>query len=141
MYRGLLNVIACCCLLAGWGSYTAHNWWGTILYPLAGFYWLFLRRWDRRWAIARQFRQRPNKDEMIEYIFTDDGLCIHTSGSESKSVWDVIFKVARTKQGFLIFPSASIFYWLPFHAFAGPEQVEKLDQILKARVPRYSLTK
>ena len=142
VFRWILSFIAVLAILAGWGSYTEGGLsWRAVLFPLLGIYWLFLHRWDRRWTVRRHFRKRPDKDMTIEWTATENDFCIKTPESEARSTWKLIASATRTREGFLLYPNEGLFYWLPFHAFSSPDQIDRLEQILQQHVFRYTRTR
>jgi hypothetical protein len=142
IYRWGISFIAVCSLLAAWGYYTQKGLsLGAFFFAFGGVYWLFFRGYDRRWAIRRSFRKRPDQDMAIEWAVTEDDYRVKSKESESRSTWKMISKVARTPKGFLVYPNATLFYWLPFHGLSDQGDIEKLEQIFRQHVPQYVMTK
>lgn len=138
-YRAGLVFISLMAILAGWGYYHAHGWSiQTFLFPLGGIYFLFLRKYDARWAIRRHFKKRPDRNAQIVWTLNDDALQIKTGESESKQNWTQISKVRKARSGFLLYPNETIFYWLPVTAFLSEDDRARTETLLRSKVKDFA---
>ena len=96
-------------------------------------YFLFLRRLEARWWRRRRFAKRPDRDAMIEYRVSPDGLSSVCEGlGESDNSWRTFSRCARTPEGLLLYLNEEMFIWLPSHGFRAPEEVERCAQLVEA---------
>jgi hypothetical protein len=139
-FRGLAYfVLGGILLISSWSLFT----YGFALPSFAmlafSFYFLFLLRLEARWWHLRRFRIRPDRDALVEYALSDDGISAKAEGlAESRSTWAAVFRVLRTPEGFLVYPNESVMYWLPRDGFAAAGAMEALDSLFRAKVPRYA---
>ena len=134
-YRVGLGFIALMAILAGCGHY-ASNGWGipSVLFPLGGVYILFLRKFAKRAALRRHFKRRPDQNTEIVWTMSDDHLHIKTRETECQSKWSQIASVRRARNGFLLYPNETMFYWLPFHALPDEAKREAAETLLREKI-------
>jgi hypothetical protein len=137
--RGGIVFLSLMAILGGWAFYQ-HDGWGipAILLPLAGVYFLFLRKYDVRWGIRRHFAKRPDKGLQIVWTFADDGARTWTAEAESRRNWSQISKVRKARDGFLLYPNDTMFHWLPFTALASDQDRAHLEELLRTKVPDFA---
>jgi len=139
VYRAGLIFLSLMAVLAGWGYYLAHGWSVlTFLFPLAGVYFLFLRKYNVRWAIRRHFRKRPDRNAQVVWTIDENALQISTGESESKQNWTQISKVRRARNGLLLYPNDMIFYWLPISAFQSDDDRARAETLLRSKVKDFA---
>ena len=135
VFRLGLVCIALLAILAGWGYYLSLGWGiPSILFPLIGVYILFLRKYDKRAAIRRHFKRRPDRNTEVVWTMQDDDLHIKTHESECRSKWSQIASVRKAHNGLLLYPNEAIFCWLPFHALPDESQREAVEALLREKV-------
>jgi hypothetical protein len=133
-YRVGLVFLALMAILAGWGYYSSRGWGiPSVLFPLGGVYILFLRKFDKRAAIRRHFKRRPDRNTEIVWTMTSDDFHIKTHETDYHSKWSQIASVRRARNGFLLYPNETMFYWIPFHALPD-EQREAAETLLREKV-------
>ena len=142
-YRAGLTFLSLMAILAGWGYYHSHGWATfTILYllfPVAGIYFLFLRKYDARWALCRHFKKRPDRDAHIVVTLGEDTYCIKSEEAESKQKWSQISKVRKARNGFLLYPNDMIYYWLPLTAIASEADRVRTEELLRNKVRDFAI--
>lgn len=134
-FRVGLIFLALVAVLAGWAYYSS-NGWGVpaVLFPLGGVYILFFRRLDKRAAIRRHFSRRPDRDTEVVWTLRDEYLHIKTSDSEFQTAWSQIATVRKARNGLLLYPNETTFYWLPFHALSSEGQREATETLLRDKI-------
>jgi len=85
----------------------------------------------------RQYSQRSEKDAVVTWEFFSDHLDIKTPASASIMEWKIISRAIRTPQGFLLYQSENVFFWLPVHAFRNPQDVEAFAELVESRVRQF----
>lgn len=138
-YRAGLIFLSFMAILAGWCSYhtrglSIH----TVVFPLAGIYFLFLRKYDLRWTLRRQFGRRPDKNAPTVWKLDENALRITTAESDSKQNWSLIGKVRKAHNGFLLYPIDTLFYWLPMTAFANEDVRRQTEELLRNKVKDFA---
>jgi len=139
-YRIGLTFIALMAILAGWGYYSS-NGWGipAMLFPFGGVYILFLHKYDKRAALRRHFKRRPDKNTEIAWTLRDDNLHIKTSDTDFHSAWSQISSVRKSRNGLLLYPNETLFYWLPYHALSDAAQREAVETLLREKVEDFKV--
>jgi hypothetical protein len=102
------------------------------LLAMGGFLWLLIA--NRLRAVAKAFETFPDRNSEFRYQIDPDRLIVETAGSRTETAWFRIAKYVRSNKGFLLYPQPSQFYWLPFHGFADPADIERCDQLLASQV-------
>jgi hypothetical protein len=138
-FRAVLIVLALLAILAGWGFYRIRGWSApTVLAPLVGIYFLFLRKFEVRWAVRRHFRKRPDRNTQVVWTFGEDALQIRTGNSEARQNWNQISKVRKARHGFLLYPNDTIFYWIPATAFGSDADRTRAEALLRDKVADFA---
>jgi hypothetical protein len=93
------------------------------------------------WLAKRTFRYRfgklPYRDSEVAWVFTDDGLAAHGDGFTESLSWNKIYRLVDTTDGFLIYPQAMMYYWVPFSGFGNNSEVEDVRQVARSKVMTY----
>jgi len=138
-YRAGIIFLSLMAILAGFASYHTHGWSPpTYMLPIAGVYFLLLRKYDVRWGLRRHFKKRPDKNAQVVCTLDDNALQIKTSESESKQNWNQISKVRKARNGLLLYPNDTIFYWLPFTAFVSDNDWTRAEELLRNKVKDFA---
>jgi hypothetical protein len=90
-----------------------------------------------RRAALKIYAQKPDRDMEVTWIITDDGVRTRTELASSENTWAFFQKVLRVRDGFLLYPGASVFHWLPMHAFRNPGDMERFAELAKSKVREY----
>jgi len=134
-FRVILIFLSCLAILVGWCAFNTRGWSvPAVLLPLVGIYFLFLRKYDVRWAVRRHFNKRPDRNTNVTCILAEYGLHITTDGGEGKQSWAMILKVRKGTKGFLIYPNDRIYYWLPYIAFSSTDERGRAEVLLRNKI-------
>jgi len=106
----------------------------------AGLYILFYLRLLRPWIIRRQFAKRPDRDSEIEWRISANAIHARGAHSNSEFTWPALAKVVQTPAGFLFYPTAQIFHWLPRHAFSSDMDYERLSLLAQQHAMAFHRT-
>ena len=90
---------------------------------------LFCFRVLQPWLLRRQFSKRPDGAAGIEWRISDEGLKSSTPNGKGEQNWAAFLKVVQTPSGFIFYPTAQIFQWLPRSGFASDSDFDRLAQI------------
>lgn len=137
IFRLLLLLVGICMLFVGLFLLGESKTLLRVYLGLAGAYIVFLRRPIATLVLRKQFAKRPDRNIEVRFEASDDGMKCSTEHSNSSFRWNLVSKVRRYKDGFLIFPVPKIFHWIPNHAFASPDEVEAMSEIFKRNVKDY----
>ena len=139
-YQAGLIFLALMAIFAGWVYYSTEGWGiPAVLLPLGGVYVLFLRRLDKRIALRRQFKRRPDRNTTVVWTMRDDDFQLKTSNTDCRSDWSQITRVRKARNGLLLHSGTLTFCWLPFHAFSTDEQREAAEALLGKKVKDFKL--
>jgi hypothetical protein len=89
---------------------------------------LFFRR-----IRVRMFERMPDRNSEILVQIYPDRLVIETGAARTETAWSRIASCTRTDEGFLLHLQPGAFYWLPFHGFTGPANIERVEQLLRSQ--------
>jgi len=137
-FRRFMPVLGVLILLSGVVSIYQHpSSWGSLI-PLVIFGGVFLALpfWIRR-AALKMYAQKPDRDMEVTYEISESGIRSKTSLAASENSWAFFQKVVRERDGFMLYPSGSMFHWLPMHAFRDPEDIERVVDLAKSKVKEY----
>jgi hypothetical protein len=95
---------------------------------------LFARR-----TALKIYAQKPDRDMEVTWDISDDGIRSKTELASSENTWAFFQKVLRVREGFLLYPSGSIFHWLPMHAFRNTGDAERFAELAKSKVRDYDV--
>lgn len=90
----------------------------------------------RRMAI-KHYASRPDRDRMVSWEFSQDGIVSKTEVSSAKLEWRMLARVLQTKKGFLFYQNEQVFEWVPTHAFRNPADADALADLARSRVKRF----
>ena len=91
---------------------------------------------SNRRTLENQFAKTPNRNAEFRYQILPNQLICETSGLRIEFAWFRITSFIRTDKGFLVYLHPMEFYWLPFHGFADPADIERANQILAREIPQ-----
>lgn len=94
----------------------------------------------RRMAL-KHYASRPDRDRLVSWEFSQDGIVSKTEISSSKMEWRMLSRVLQTKRGFLLYRNEQVFEWVPAHAFRSPGDIDALAEMARARVKRFDMGK
>lgn len=140
LFRVMLQAIAIMALLVAWLFYRLEGISApVIILPIVGIYVLFFHRMDRHIMVRHHFRKRPDRDVEICWTLDESSLDIQTPGTDYRAQWAQISKAFKAKEGFLIYPHDTLFFWLPFSAFENEEQRNMAETILREKVKTFKM--
>lgn len=126
-------------ILSAWSLVTYGFAVSPLVLLLVSIYFLVLLRFEARMRHRRQFHRRPDRDALLEYRLSDEGIAFEAEGlAESQVTWAAVFKALRVPDGTILYPHEQVMFWLPQSGFSSPGAMEALDRLLRAKVPRYS---
>jgi hypothetical protein len=124
-------------IIVGVGSFaTAGLTFQTFLLPIVGIYLLFFENVLIVYLVRRNFNKKLDNEQTLNFTISDDGFKSKGVDIEWASNWNGVRLVRKVKEGYLVYPGA-IAYWLPFHAFATPEDQAKAEELLMSKVPDF----
>ena len=134
----LSTVLGVMCLVGGAVSLYRRDigWRGFLFVVLCGAGWLSVPLFIRRTAL-KSYAQMPDRDMEVTWDISDDGIRSKTEVACSENTWAFFQKVRRVQEGFLLYPSGSIFHWLPIHAFRDTADAERFAELASSKVRDY----
>ena len=93
--------------------------------------------WFTKRTFRSQFKKLPYIDSAISWTFTDDAFSSEGEGFQASLDWTKVHKLVDTTDGFLIYPQALLYYWVPFRGFADPSDIEAVRQVAMSKVKTY----
>ena len=84
----------------------------------------------------RQYKKLPNFNKQIEWTFNEKGLLNSSEGFEGRQDWSNMYEAIIMKDGFLIYPQALLFYWIPKNAFKESEEFEQVVNFVEKGVKK-----
>ena len=137
LYR-FLTVIGVLILLSGVVGLCQRTtgWLGFLFTVLLSSFFFSVPLFARRTAL-KLYAQKPDRDMVVTWDISDDGIRSKTELASSESTWAFFQKVFRVREGFLLYTSGSIFYWLPMHAFRDTADAERFAELAKSKVRDY----
>lgn len=94
-----------------------------------------------RLILIMQYRKRPDKDILVSWRITPERLNVQSAHGQSEFTWEALVLVARTPEGFLLYPIPQIFHWLPMDGFADAAAVEAFAEIAAKKAKKYTVVK
>jgi hypothetical protein len=88
-------------------------------------------------AVLKSYAKRPDKDLVIAYELSEEGISSKTDVASSNFLWRTIQRVLRTGDGFLLYLTDTQVQWLPAHGFQVPADTDRLANLAKAKVGDY----
>ena len=106
---------------------------GLTAMPIAGIfgslYFYVLRKPFTRYWTRREFSKRNDSGLMISYHFANGRILVNTEQGHSDSSWKAISKVLQTPEGFLLYPTSEIFYFIPNRGFRDPDDLARFAEL------------
>jgi hypothetical protein len=138
-FRIAANTIAILAMFAGIYRIVVFGW---AFFPVAifagGFYWLFIRRYDMAWSVRRRFKKRPDRDKIVNWKINEHKLHSSVEGiGESTVIWESFLKVVHGPNGFLFYPNNQMYNWFPHSAFQDQHEIEKFEELAKAKINQF----
>ena len=93
---------------------------------------LVFLRFVQPWLIRRQFAKRPDRDTDIEWHVASDKIKNRNAHGAAEFAWSALTKVVQTPEGFLFYPTAQIFHWLPRHGLASDADFQRLSELARS---------
>lgn len=97
----------------------------------------FLIRPVLEWFTARSFKKSPFYDEEIQIEITDDGYHATSPRQDVMLKWSAFTKVDHFRDGFLLYQGPQVCNWLPLSSLHDPSEAKALEELLRAKIPRY----
>lgn len=91
--------------------------------------------------IRRQFARRRDRDGEVKWRISADRLHVETKNGTSDFAWAALVKVVQSPDGYLLYPTAQMFHWLPRHGFAGDDDFARIAELAQPRVPEFHRTR
>lgn len=89
---------------------------------------------------ARKYLQRnPSVAGPITYVFSEAGIEISTSQSQSQLKWTVIREARETSSQFLLYPQTVIAHIVPKRFLNDPSDSDTLRTFIRANVKKFKL--
>ncbi len=110
----------------------------TIIGLLFAIYLLFMGKYELHWIIRRKFRTQAEIEMTANFTFSEETLKIEDDDACDVAKWRRVRRIRKGKDGYLIYFKV-VALWLPFHAFATPEDRERAEELFKAKVPDFKM--
>lgn len=136
-FRVMFTALGVCMLLSAVFLFGEGDAWLRVYVGIFGAYLAFFRRPLARVFVRHQFAKRPDKNISIRFEATEEGMSWSSPDSSSSFRWNLLAKVRRYEDGFLIFPNNRIFHWIPDHSLASADEVRALAEIFERNVKDY----
>jgi YcxB-like protein len=99
-----------------------------------GIYWFVFRSLDRRWAVRRQFKKRPDRDVELEWRIDANKIQMHSALGQSEVQWQAFTKMLRTPAGVILYPNDQIYHLLPRRGFESDAEFERFVVLAKSKI-------
>jgi len=99
---------------------------------IAGFIFL-LTACFMRWELWRRAKRLININNHYKWEINDKELKSSTEGSETRFVWEKLFKIHEREEGFLLFTQKHLAYWLPKKGFKSEADIELFCRLVKSK--------
>jgi hypothetical protein len=70
---------------------------------------------------------------MVRWEFYPERVITATEASSTEFQWRMFPQVVQTSTGFLLYLNDRAFHWIPIHAFADPEDVNRLSRLIQCQ--------
>jgi hypothetical protein len=91
-----------------------------------------------KWRSRRIFRTMAGGGKtFVDWSLGPDQVTVRTGLSAATFFWPAFVKVVETREGFLFYHQASLFNWIPGHAFASEAELKRFIELARARATRY----
>jgi YcxB-like protein len=87
-----------------------------------------------RTAALKAYAKKPDKDLVVAYELSEEGLSCKSDVASSNLLWRAIPKVQRLAEGFLLYVTDTQVHWLPNHGFQVPADADRFAGLAKAKV-------
>jgi len=108
---------------------------GLLFTLFFGAFFFSIRLFTRR-AVLKLYAQKPDRDMEVTWEISDDGIRAKTELMASENKWAVFQKAVKAKEGFLLYPSSSMYHWIPMRAFRDGD-AERFAELAKEKVKDY----
>lgn len=98
--------------------------------------WLASFPWWRRRITRRVFLQSLERDQLIQWTISPEGLTVATPSSRLETDWTTVTRVVRSDAGFLLY-FGSFARWIPVTAFGAAGDQDQLAQWATQRCPAF----
>ena len=88
------------------------------------------------WSIKRQLRKSPFKGEEIEVSVSEESVDLSSSLAKTSLKWGIFTKVVRFEDGFLLFQSAHVFFWMPYSGLRAGN-IQQLEELVRRHIPEH----
>ena len=87
---------------------------------------------------SRSFNKLNYEHKQVEWEIGQDKI-VHRmiNLAESTLSWDLVYGIADTPEGFLLYPQQNIFYWLPKEAFESKEDIAQFAYLAQDKVKKW----
>jgi hypothetical protein len=90
-----------------------------------------------RRAILKAYAKRPDRDMVLNYEMSEEGLSSRNDVASTDLQWRAIVKAVRTVDGFLLYISDMQIHWLPVRGFQDAADVNRFADLSKRKVRDY----
>jgi len=91
-----------------------------------------------RRMVLKAYAKKPDKDLVITYQVSGEGLLCKSEVASSDMLWRVLGTVLRTADGFLLYVSDTQVHWLPVRGFQDPADLDRFAALARSKVESYS---
>lgn len=89
----------------------------------------------RRWAARRHWRSRADRDDKVDWQFSDEGIHTRTPSSTSMLHWPAIVRAVEQPDAVLLYLNSLMFLYLPREAF-DPDDLDDFHALVRSKVAR-----
>lgn len=90
-----------------------------------------------RRAAIKSYSQKPDRDMVINYELSEQGVACRSEVASSDLRWQGIPRVVRTADGFMLYLTDMQVHWLPARSFQNKEEIERFARLAKAKAAQY----
>ena len=130
-YALLATLPLCGWLAAAWGMYF------TFMAAIAAnaLHWFF--DWPLTRAITRRrFADMPSKGRRIGWKIDEKGLRVSAGDERGLIRWDMLQEAWEGPDGFVLSQPGNVNHWLPFSAFDGDSDIERMRGLIARHLAR-----
>jgi hypothetical protein len=93
---------------------------------------VFMRR-----VVLKAYAKKPDRDMAVTYLISGERLLCKSDVASSDMLWQVVARVLRTADGFLLYVSDAQVHWLPLRGFEDPADADRFAALARSKVQSY----
>ena len=93
---------------------------------------IFMRR-----VALKAYAKRPDADMVVTYQISEERLLCKSDVASSDMLWQLVARVLRTADGFLLYVSDTQVHWLPTRGFQDPADADRFAELARSKVESY----